>query len=183
MKNTQKFAHVDSFHFWEKHYPECSLTSPSEPLDHLHYHFDQWNEYYESVIEDSDIPILLEQLERGIPMNYRDLLHIAKDDHKLVKKLLKRNNFVCLTDNVSSLMVSVARLHRFCYENKKIGNLLFQHAVNCGISHNTIFWLMYDQQGSSGEDYGLDDDFDLNEFIVSFQPNCKAVLAKPRYID
>lgn len=181
MKNTQKFVQVKSFHSFECHNPESLM--PTEPIEDLDYQHDLWYDICHSVIDQNDIPFLQEQLDRGIPMNYESLLHFMDRDHHLVKLILERNNFVHDWDGLASLMVYVARIQRFQFDNIHLGNLLFQHMVNCGISNEEIYYHMVDQQSDESKDYGQRTSFDLVEFIFSFSPSSKITFAPPRHID
>jgi hypothetical protein len=181
MKHTQQFAQVESFHSFECHNPESLMQT--EPIEDLDYQHDLWYDICHSVIDPNDIPSLQEQLDRGIPMNYEFLLHFMDRDHDLVKLILERNNFVHDWDGFASLMVYVARIQRFQFNNIHLGNLLFQHIVNCGISNEEIHYHMVDQQSDDSKDYGQGSGFDLEGFIFSFKPSSKATLLTPRHID
>ena len=114
-------------------------------------------------------------------MNYEHLLHFCESHSHIVRKILNRNNFVHDWKCVSSLLVSVARIQRFQFNNIELGDMLFEHAVNCGIEKDEIYYHMVDQQGDESDFYGIDD-FDLEEFVYSLKSTSENTLPKPRPI-
>lgn len=179
MKNTQISVCAESFHVYECHNPMSHISM--EPIDELDYQHDPWYDIGYSIIEPSDLSVISEQLKQGIPMNYEHLLHFCESHSHIVRKILNRNNFVHDWECVSSLLVSVARIQRFQFDNIELGDLLFEHAVNCGIGKDEIYYHMVDQQGDESDFYG-NDDFDLEEFVYSLKSTSENTLPKPRPI-
>lgn len=158
-----------------------------EPFDHLEYNYDWFDDYYHSIVDKSDIPLIMDQLDRGIPMVYDDLLHFVDDDIEVVKYILEKNNFVHGWSNEISLLTFVACQHRLRYQNKGLGKLLLEHALNCGVTYERMvffIWEHYDDINDNIEAYPElgqflqtseeeDEDeisVDLWEFVNQFKP-------------
>lgn len=158
-----------------------------DPFDHLEYNYDWYDDYYHSIVDESDIPLIMDQLDRGIPMVYDDLLHFVDDDIEIVKCILEKNNFVHGWSNEMSLLTYIGCQHRLRYQNKELGKLLLEHALNCGVTYERMvlfIWEHYDDIDDNIEAYPELEQFlkppeeededeisvDLWEFVNQFKP-------------
>lgn len=162
MKKKTVYVDVPSFH------EAGSLCGDGyiEPLDHLEYNYDWFDDYYHSVVDKSDIPLIMAQLDRGIPMVYDDLLHFVDDDIEIVKCILEKNNFVHSWSNEISLLIYIGCQHRLRFENKELGKLLLEHALNCGVTYENMVFFIWEHY----ED--LDDDLEAYPELEKFHQIC-----------